>query len=328
MNSIETPESLDPHSLAEWMELLMMVDGTGDLSSTEILSSFPAGRRPPVDDVEFALQIVEDRAVTAPCLYPFRRLGDRVVLAGHPDSGDESVDPCVYLFMLIACAQDSPWALANQAARVGSLFDHLVVDAMVEWQGAGSRGVIFGWPPRAGRPSDLSGAVSWLADLLELPDGDLDRPPDGKDGGVDCVVWKPAHDRRSGVPVWLVQASVEHEVVGKAARVIPLESWKRWIKFGAGPTTVFATPHSVPAGSNSWVELNDSAELIADRLRIMHLLHGRSISASAPDWLAQVCGFVDDQLELIRNPPDRDPAPRVRKRKRERTGVHADPKAR
>lgn len=328
MTAIETPESLDPHSLAEWLELAMMVDGTDDFSSTEILSSFPAGRRPPIQDIEFALQVVEDRAGAAPSLYPFRRLGDRVVLAGHPDSDDETVDPCLYLFMLIACMQNAPWAIAGQAARVGSLFDHLVVDAMIEWQGAGSQGVIFGWPPRAGRPGDLVAAVSWLADLLELPDGDLDRPPDGKDGGVDCVVWKPALDRRSGVPVWLIQASVEHEVVMKAARIIPIESWKRWIKFGAGPTTVFATSHSIPSGSNAWMELNDSAELIADRLRIMRLLHGRGTYTEAPDWLEEVCAFVHDQLELIRDPPDGDPAPRVRKRKRERTAEHVDPRAR
>ena len=325
---ISLPDSVDAHSLAEWVELVMLIDNIDDFSTTEMLAMFPSGRRPPVQDVEIALGLIEDRSVAGPSLYPFRRIGDRVLRAGHADSGTGPVDDCVYTFFKVACMQFAPWVQQFRAHEIGSLFDYPVRDAMMAWLGAGSRGLVFGWPPREGRPASLVDAVSWLAGQLGLPDGDLDRPPDGNDGGVDCVVWKPPHDERSGFPVWLVQASVEHSIVEKATHVIPLEGWKRWIKFGAGPVTVFATPHSIPRGSNVWMDLNDAAVLVADRDRLINQLHEAGIAGTPPPWLNELCNFVAEQVDTIRNLPDGEPAPRVRRRKRERTSDHVDPLAR
>jgi len=199
---------------------------------------------------------------------------------------------------------------------------------MNKWLGDGSRSLIFGWPPRDGRPADFIDAVTWLAEQVGLPDGDLDRPPDANDAGVDCVTWKPSGDGRSGFPIWLIQASVEYDVVHKAGQSIPIEAWKRWIKFGAGPVTVFATAHSVPRGSNAWMELNDLAVQVVDRNRLIGLLDDAGIAHSQPDWLKDICDFVAAQLYEIRNPPEDVPSPRVRRRKRERTSDHADPLAR
>ncbi len=325
---VTLPETLDSQSLAEWIELVILVDQVNDFSITEMLALFPSGQRPPVQDIEMALSVIEDRAAAAPTLYPLRRQGDRVVRAGHSDSGAEAVDECIYLFLKVACLQYAPWAQQRRADLVGSLFDYPVCEAMMSWLGEGSQGLIFGWPPRGSRPTQLVDAVSWLADRLRLPDGDLDRPPDGKDGGVDCVVWKPPHDERSGYPIWLVQASVEHNVVDKAAQVIPLEAWKRWIKFGAGPTTVFATAHSIPRGSSAWMDLNDAAVQLADRDRILYYLDKAQLGSRPRDWYRPLCEFVCTQMVLIRNPTGDEPVPRIRRRKRERTTEHADPRAR
>lgn len=325
---VALPETLDPHSLAEWAELVMLIDGVDDFSVTEILALFPSGQRPPAQDVEMALSLIEHRAAASPSLYPFRRIGDRILRAGHAESGAATIDECMYMFMRIACLQNPPWQQQGRADLVGALFDYPVRDAMLSWLGDGSEGVVFGWPPRDGRPSRLVDAVSWLAERLGLPDGDLDRPPDGKDGGVDCVVWKPPHDERTGFPIWLVQASVQHDVIDKATHVIPIESWKRWIKFGAGPTTVFATAHSVPKGSSVWMDLNDAAVQIADRERILHYLDRAGVAAARPEWYGELCGFVGQQVEAVRTPATEEAVPRVRRRKRERTTEHADQRAR
>lgn len=173
----------------------------------------------------------------------------------------------------------------------------------------------------------MTEAVSWLANRIGLPDGDRDRPQEG-DGGVDCVVWKAAQDGRSAFPVWLVQDSVEHDIVAKATQTIPIESWKRWIKFGAGPTTVFATAHSIPEGSDAWMKLNDAAVLVVDRNRLLSLLNECDAGDEVKPWLAEICDFVDEQLALMRNPGPEQRLPQVRRRKRERHGPEADPRAR
>lgn len=322
------PESRDPHSLIEWVEMVMLVEGIDDFSKAEIQNRFTSGQRPPAEDVETALGVATMRASHSPLVYPLRRIGDRLLIAGHPDSQAEPVDTCVYLFLKVVCLQDAPWVHDYQAARAGSLFDYLAQDAMRHMMGDGAHAVIFGAPPRHGRPGGFIDAVSWLAQLLELPDGDKDRPVDVQDGGVDLVVWKPEPDGRSGIPVWLVQASVEHEVVRKASIMIPVESWRRWIKFGAGLTTAFATAHSVPEGSTQWMELNDLAGVVADRDRICRHLSEYLSRAREFEWPDDVRQFTMEQLEAIRNPvADRRPA-RTRKRKRERRSEHADVRAR
>lgn len=326
---IEPLEAQDPHSLAEWIEIAMLAEGMTDFSTSEIAQEFASGQRPPAADIELALAIIDSRAIAGPSVYPLRRVGGRVVRAGHPDSGVGEIDPCIYLFLLISCLKDAPWIRANQAEKVGSLFDYPVLEAMRAWMGPESRGIVFGWPPRDGRPSEFSDALSWLADVLQLPDGDMDRPRDDKDGGVDTVVWKPAADGRSGFPIWLVQASVEHDVVDKASRVIPVESWKRWIKFGAGVVTVFATAQSVPPGSSTWMKLNDLAFQICDRTRLLEWLDAARVMETRPVWYEELCVFANTQLDSIRaGALDVDVGPSVRRPKRERQSEHADPRAR
>jgi hypothetical protein len=323
------PESRDPHSLAEWAEMLMLAEEIDDLSSTEMLSQFPSGQRPPMQDIEMTLSIVEDRAQTSPSLYPFRRVEDRIVRTGKADSQSEPIDLCIYLFLRVACLQGAPWVLANDAALVGSLFDYLVLAALLSMMGDGGEGVIFGWPPRHGRPTDFIKAVTWLAEHLGIPDGDLDRPADANDGGVDVVVWKPFGDARTGFPLYFVQASVEYNIVAKAGEAILIEGWKRWIKFGAGPTTVFATAHSVPKGSTDWMLLNDLVAVIVDRNRLLELLEGRRLLEERHDWLDAICDFAAGQLDTIKHPSVDEPGrPRTRRRKRQRRGPHEDPQAR
>lgn len=326
--SLELPESLDSHSIIEWAEMLMLIEERFDVSVAELLAEFPTGRRPPVADVDLALAMAEDRATTSPDLYPFRRIGDRLLRAGHPDSGADHVDDCVYLFLRVACLQGAPWVFAGEAAKLGSLFDFPVRDAMLNWMGPHASAIVFGWPPRDGRPTMLTEAVTWLAQKIGLTDGDLDRPGDGLDGGVDCVVWSASKDGRSGIPIWLVQASVEHDVVGKASATIPIESWKRWIKFGAGPVTVFATAHSVPAGSTAWMELNDLAFVIADRWRILEMLNRHLDNGQSFDWKNEICAFASDQMAGIRDPAPAATPLRIRRRKRERRTAEAVPTSR
>lgn len=325
---VQAPESTDTHSIAEWIEAVMLVDGEDDVSVAEIMARFVSGRRPPREDIEGALGLIEIRSVRAPAMYPYRVVGERVVRCGHPDSGTAAIDESTFAFLKLACLQGAPWVLEGRAAEVGGLFDYPVAAAMEQWLGSGSRSCVFGWPPRDGRPSAFAQAVSWLADQLGLPDGDQDRPVDYQDGGVDCVVWKAAPDGRSGIPIWLVQASVEHDVVAKASVAIPLESWKRWIKFGAGPVTVFASAHDVPSGSNHWMQLNDLVIQVADRGRLLGLLNDRSIDGAGSYTRSEIAEWVSTEIDKLRNPTG-DPHPaRVRRRKRERIGPHADPRAR
>ncbi len=328
IQALPLPESRDPHSLLEWAEMVMLVEEIDDLSKAEIQNRFVSGERPPAEDAEAALRLASVRATHAPSVYPFRLAGDRLLLAGHADADAEAVEICPYLFLRVVGLQDAPWVQEGQAARAGSYLDYLARDALLDMMGDGTCAVIFGAPARDGRPGGLPKAVTWLAEVMGLPDGDKDRPPDSQDAGVDLVVWKPEPDGRSGIPVWLVQASAEHEVVKKASIMIPVDGWRRWIKFGAGLTTAFATAHSVPKGSTIWMELNDRHGVVLDRHRICVHLSRHLEVVGAFDWPAEVCSFAEAQLAAIRYPPEGQRPTRTRRRKRERRSDHADPKAR
>lgn len=323
---VALPATQDAHSLAEWIEIVLVLEEIDDLSLSEIAGSFPSGQKPSTTELEMALSVLEARAAQAPSLYPYRVVDTRVVRAGHPDSGCDAVDPTLFAFLKIASLQSAPWATRHEAARAGGLFDYPVRDAFVYLQGEGARGVVFGWPPRDGRPSKFTDAVTWLAEQLGFPDGDPDRPVEEADGGADCVVWRPMPDQRTGVPVELIQASVEFDVVGKAERAIPVAAWSRWIKFGAGVRVAFATPHSIPP-SDDWMRLNDLVGTVLDRTRLLHLLHDFGRVPEAP-WLEDVRVFVEEQVQAMRHPTPDTPLPRTRKPKRQRNSPAADPRAR
>ncbi|HZN12892.1 MAG TPA: hypothetical protein VFB78_01380 [Acidimicrobiales bacterium] len=323
---IGLPATFDSHTLVEWAEIVAIVDELHDFSLSEMAGLFASGQKPPTHELELALSLVDERAARAMSVYPFRRAGDRLLFVGTADSA-EPVDPTLYTFLKIACLQYAPWVAGKQEGKVGALFDGPACDALVQLQGAGATGIVFGTPARKGRPTQFLEAITWLAEQMGYPDGDKDVNPDSNDGGVDCVVWRPLSDKRTGTPVVLAQASVEYDYLSKAQKAIPVVSWTRWIKFGANPSTAFATAHSVPP-STAWMELNDLASVVLDRMRVLELLHEAGGVAGAA-WLAEMSAFVDEQMQLLRTPdvvPDK--LPRIRKPKRDRAGPYADPKAR
>lgn len=108
---------------------------------------------------------------------------------------------------------------------------------------------------------------------------------------------------------------------GDAGRIVA-----RWIKFGAGIRTGFATAHSIPP-SDDWMRINDLVGTVVNRTRLLHLLDQSGVVANAP-WMDAIKEFVGEQLVAIRSPEPDDPKPRTRKPKRNPLGPDADPRAR
>jgi hypothetical protein len=95
------------------------------------------------------------------------------------------------------------------------------------------------------------------------------RPPLRKDGGVDVIAWRPFPDKRTSFPVWLVQCTVQREVVSKS-RDIDVRNWSNWLAFDVDPSTVLAVPGLI-SRTEVWNEIA-LRTLVLDRIRIVGLL--------------------------------------------------------
>jgi hypothetical protein len=307
--------------LVDFIEDWMLIESVEDLSTSEILSIWPSGRKPSFTDVESALALATERSTLFPNVYPYRVIEDRLTSAGNLSVDDILPGHLVYHFLKICCLQDAPWrwteeARVSSATEMGALLDELALTGLLKHLGENAVGVVFGHPPRFGRPPDFGEAVSWLADLTGYPDADKDRPPDYKDAGVDCVVWIPSRDGRTGIAIFFVQVSMNYDVSSKASESMPLESWKRWLRIGNGPITGFVSSHKVPRMSDTWSELNDLYALVFDRDRLAESLDQTDISKEA--WIERLAVLTQHHIEVLRDPPEDSEVPRIRRSKQQR----------
>jgi hypothetical protein len=148
------------------------------------------------------------------------------------------------------------------------LFETLVERCLSNFFGPSTETVNFGWPSRVGRPAEFPRAVSWLAELIGIPVGTAYRQPRRKDGGVDVVVWRPMPDGRPGVPLMLVQATIQGDVQAKA-RDVDRRMWSGWLASDAEPLVVLAIPGTLTS-LEDWNEVTRNS-LLLDRVRLTGL---------------------------------------------------------
>jgi hypothetical protein len=169
-------------------------------------------------------------------------------------------------------------------------FEKVTEVAVRSLLGPGSRALRFGYPNDHGRPSDFQEAMVWLAEQLGVNLGTKHRPPRRKDGGVDVIGWRPFPDNKSGMPLVLVQCTLQKDFAGKAAD-IDLRHWSGWIELPTPPTTVLAIPGHVTANAK-WEEIA-ARSMILDRFRLAGLI-------GAPEETDSVEGLRETTQNRIR----------------------------
>jgi len=158
--------------------------------------------------------------------------------------------------------------------------------------GPGSRALRFGYPNDLGRPSDFQEAMVWLAGQLEVKLGEQHRPPRRKDGGVDVIGWRPFPDNKAGMPLVLVQCTLQRDFAHKAAD-IDLRHWSGWLDLPTPPTTVLAIPGHVTAHSK-WDEIT-ARSMILDRIRLAGLI-GAPAESDAVDGVKEATWHRIEQV--------------------------------
>jgi hypothetical protein len=256
--------------------------------------------------------LIERRAVLAENVYPYRISDGGVIRV------DSAFTP-VYDLMSLISMESTPMRLAGDYTEADPLFDAVVREATAKLLGPEGSSLIFGWPPRDGRPTEFSPAVTWVGEQIGVPDGVLDRPTEEKDAGVDVIAWRPFRDGRTGFPVYLFQNTIRADYVNKAREVVP-SMWSGWLRFGSLPKTGFAIPFIGPVGDDRWLTLTCSADVVLDRLRIAELI---SFASDTFPEFEPIRAFNAKQIEQIINGSASQPVS-VRRPRRQRASKHRD----
>lgn len=267
---VAPPAVFDAAELAEYIEMLMLVNGSERLSAAEVSSSLPAGQQPTSAQISFAFLELERRRTCGGSAYPYSVQGRNVARI-------KSAMSPVYDFMLLCSMEHSPMRTVRDFGVADQLFDAVIREASAQIFGRDGRALVFAWPARDGRPKNFSAAVSWVGQQLGIGDGNGERPTDEKDSGVDVIAWRPFPDGRGGFPVYLYQNTLRIDFTLKAREVEPA-MWRSWLDFntfGLHPNVGFATPFALTDADDRWRTIGYSASPILDRLRIAGLVDQR-----------------------------------------------------
>lgn len=152
-------------------------------------------------------------------------------------------------------------------------FEDIAEICLSDFYGTHTRTVNFGFPSEIGRPSEFGAAISWLSSKIGIQAGTSFRSPRRKDGGVDLVVWKSFGDSRSGIPILLVQATLQRDIRSKS-RDVDRRMWSGWLSMDVDPAVAISIPY-VLEHSEVWNEVTRNC-LVLDRVRMASMLNRNS----------------------------------------------------
>jgi hypothetical protein len=255
--------ALDSELIADWIELNALSQ-SDNASGFDKLRSFVSEKLDvPSQRVDVSLNLIKRRSEVLLDAYPFEVKSVGMVRR-------QDWDRLPYSFLLRISSNVSHYfslASDQNTERVES-FEKLVVVAMRNLMGFGSKAIRFGFPSED-RPIEFPRAIEWLSNRMGIKSGEAYRPPRRKDGGVDVVAWRPFKDRRNGFPVYLVQVTCEKNFSHKIYDV-DLRLWSGWLNLDSDPVSVLAVPTTISPGEE-WNEIS-SRVVVLERIRICELL--------------------------------------------------------
>lgn len=172
-------------------------------------------------------------------------------------------------------------------------FERIVERAFKSFWGPQSKAIRFGSPSDMGRPPEFDLAIAWLAKETGLPEGHGYRQPRRKDGGVDVVAWRPFPDGKPGIPLVLVQCTLQSELVSKSAD-IDTRLWASWLRLDVDPMTALAVPQVVTSGEQ-WNEIT-LRSLLLDRIRLASLSDPDGVPDEMGGWIVETSNELRERL--------------------------------
>jgi len=255
--------ALDSELIADWIEINALSQSDNASGFDKLRSVVSEKLDVPSQRVDVSLNLIKRRSEVLLDSYPFEVKSVGMVRR-------QDWDKLPYSFLLrISSSVSHDFSLASDqnTERVES-FEKLVVVAMQNLMGFGSKAIRFGFPSED-RPIEFPRAIEWLSNRMGIKSGEAYRPPRRKDGGVDVVAWRPFKDRRNGFPVYLVQVTCEKNFSHKIYD-IDLRLWSGWLNLDSDPVSVLAVPTTISPGEE-WNEIS-SRVVVLERIRICELL--------------------------------------------------------
>ena len=272
--------------IADWIEYGALGHASGLLPVSEILEEAAVFGIGDIA-VNLAMATLKRREKTLGKAYPFL-VNDYVVRRTG------TYQSCAYSVLLLLTRSPglTPWRVGPVSQGSVELFENLTCEALRIMLGPVSQAINFGWPSSEGRPPEFFNAVPWLANKMGVTVGSGYRPPRRKDGGVDVVAWRPFADGKSGFPIYLVQCTLQQDVL-KKTRDIDLRLWAGWLALDSDPVSVLSIPRTI-GNVAEWNEISANSVLL-DRIRLAELL-GEFTSTEIEDFIENEIACINEQL--------------------------------
>lgn len=320
---MELPLDRSPASLADWVELELLLSSSKALSATEIqarLAEEPGPGRSKLhsqsDEDEYWSRILSDlwrelnaRARRAGEAYPFVTAAEDVSLIGADWRSWRT-----YTF-LVAVAARHLYRFDVSVNATARLFEYVVTCALANYLPGQARRV--GWPYERGEPG-FEERTRRLAEVgMREPWGGLTGvSPDVKDHGLDVIAWRSFEDGRPGQPIILCQCATGTDFWDKK---VDDAAWRLVINFVVRPTPAIAFPVIPQLGEpwerSKWVGVSISGGLLFDRIRIAtyagpQCLVESPVAAEFDAWLADCLPKLASAMPRTKGDevPSREPA--------------------
>jgi hypothetical protein len=266
-------------ALCDWIEASVLFSGDPRVSGSEVVDALCEGEI--YDSQSFAWERISDA---------WRLLNKRHdwLGAGAPYSMEpQSIkrtktwkQACGYSFCLVlSLARLYPaWAstFGSDYTDQGAMFEELTKTSLERilpgWQIHQT-----GWTRK--KPSKLKAVVEEVARLLGETAGDVPRwaPDSSNEAGLDLLCFRPFHDKRVGIPVYLLQCASGRDWTDKL-KTPDLDVWNKIVVFTAKPRRAFAMPFAPPP--EEFIQACARVDgMLLDRYRLM------SAGRDKDDWL-------------------------------------------
>lgn len=277
---LEEPAGSSFYDLADWIEAQIVALGISRLTEITVSKALSQQGLPMAQDaVAGAIGVMRRRAAVLNDAYPFVPARGR--LSYRPT--DQSL--CYATLTRLSLLSHVGLA-GHELSSIASKFEEFSEQILASTWGDAGNALQFGWPTRSGRPRSFPLAVTWLANTLDLPEGDGYRPPERQDGGVDLVAWNRLADG-STADVRLGQCTISRDMDRKV-RDIDVRLWETWVRFPSTPTVTLLIPFQVPKRSTVWVGLNERGVLVLDRMLLSLQWSANGLETAPVSQLAAV----------------------------------------
>ncbi len=257
-NMIEIPNIDSVESVADWVELMLALEG-GEISKATISSVIEGnlGSEVPETFLSAVWRSLEYRSNLYN--FPVYLLSERTV-----ESRLDLVTRGEYLMCLIL----SLFGVPGNAQVPGKLFERITKEAVKNY--LHGEAIVFGWPFERIEGNDEPAIMQMVKLLaLTLSEKFCETPASRfKDRGLDVVGWTPHSDKRSSQVVILLQCAAGHNWVDKLP--VPSKAWCQYIHWASNPITAFAVPCVI--GEREWHEASNDKGILFDRIRIINLV--------------------------------------------------------